>query len=45
MTSNPRLNVLPPETAFAEHGGSQDLLERVETYVRWLKGTAVDAHA
>jgi tryptophan synthase alpha chain len=29
----------------AEHGGSPDLLERVETYIRWLKGAAVDAHA
>ena len=29
----------------AEHGGSPDLPERVETYVRWLKGAAVDAHA
>lgn len=29
----------------AEHSGSPDLLERVETYVRWLKGAAVDAHA
>ena len=24
----------------AEHGGSPDLLERVEAYVRWLKGAA-----
>jgi tryptophan synthase alpha chain len=29
----------------ADHRGSPDLLERVETYVRWLKGAAVDAHA
>ena len=29
----------------AERSGSPDLLERVETYVRWLKGAAVDAHA
>ena len=29
----------------AEHSGSPDLLERVETYIRWLKGAAVDAHA
>jgi len=29
----------------AEAGGSPDLLDRVETYVRWLKGAAVDAHA
>src|SRR3990170_930122 len=29
----------------AEHSGSPDLLDRVETYVRWLKGAAVDAHA
>ena len=29
----------------AEHSGSPDLLDRVETYVRWLKGTAVNAHA
>jgi tryptophan synthase alpha chain len=29
----------------AEHGRAPDLLERVETYVRWLKGAAVDAHA
>ena len=29
----------------AEHGGSKDLLDRVETYVRWLKGAAVNAHA
>ena len=29
----------------AEHSGSPDLLARVETYIRWLKGTAVDAHA
>ena len=29
----------------AEHGGSHDLLDRVETYVRWLKGAAVNAHA
>ena len=29
----------------AEHGRSPDLLERVETYIRWLKGAAVDAHA
>jgi tryptophan synthase alpha chain len=29
----------------AEHSRSPDLLERVETYIRWLKGAAVDAHA
>ena len=29
----------------AERSGSPDLLERVETYIRWLKGAAVDAHA
>ena len=29
----------------AEASGSPDLLERVETYVRWLKGAAVNAHA
>jgi len=29
----------------AEHSTSPDLLDRVETYVRWLKGAAVDAHA
>ena len=29
----------------AEHTASPDLLDRVETYVRWLKGTAVNAHA
>jgi tryptophan synthase alpha chain len=29
----------------AEHSASPDLLDRVETYVRWLKGAAVDAHA
>jgi tryptophan synthase alpha chain len=29
----------------AEHAGSPDLLDRVETYIRWLKGAAVDAHA
>ena len=29
----------------AEHSGSPDLLEHVETYIRWLKGAAVDAHA
>jgi tryptophan synthase alpha chain len=29
----------------AEAGGSPDLLDRVENYVRWLKGAAVDAHA
>jgi tryptophan synthase alpha chain len=32
-------------TLIAEHSGSPDLLDRVETYVRWLKGAAVDAHA
>jgi len=32
-------------TLIAEHGASPDLLDRVETYVRWLKGAAVDAHA
>jgi tryptophan synthase alpha chain len=29
----------------AEHSGSPDLLDRVEAYVRWLKGIPVDAHA
>jgi tryptophan synthase alpha chain len=29
----------------AEASGSPDLLDRVEAYVRWLKGAAVDAHA
>jgi tryptophan synthase alpha chain len=29
----------------AEHSGSPDLLDRVEAYVRWLKGAAVNAHA
>jgi tryptophan synthase alpha chain len=29
----------------AEAGGSPDLPSRVEQYVRWLKGAAVDAHA
>ena len=29
----------------AEHSGSPDLLARVETYVRWLKGATVNAHA
>jgi tryptophan synthase alpha chain len=32
-------------TLIAEHSASPDLLDRVETYVRWLKGAAVDAHA
>ena len=32
-------------TLIAEHSRSPDLLERVELYIRWLKGAAVDAHA
>jgi len=32
-------------TLIAEHSASPDLLDRVETYVRWLKGAAVNAHA